>query len=425
MGRDTRLREPDLSRALYTLMLYLLLPYALLHLLWRGRRQRGYLQHVGERFGRFSEDIRQPVIWVHAVSVGETRAAEPLIAALRRRHPGHRILLTHATPTGRETGVSLFGDEVSRCYLPYDFGWAVRRFLRHFEPRVGIVMETEIWPNLIDSCARLGIPCYLVNARMSEKSARGYRRFGALTRRALVTLSGIGAQAARDAERLSALGAEGVKVTGNIKFDRAAPPDMQALGTELRALFGRGRPLFLAASTREGEEALLLDALAQIDVPDLLTVIVPRHPQRFDDVAALLGQRGIRHARRSANQPVAADVRVVLGDSMGEMFAYYAACDLAFVGGSLLPLGGQNLLEACAVGRPVLVGPHTFNFEDATAGAIQAGAALRVADARQLADAVTALLNDPARRETMANAGRQFAQAHRGATARTMEMLSF
>lgn len=412
-----------MSRAIYSLMLYLLLPYALLHLLWRGRRQRGYLQHVGERFGRFAEQIRQPVIWVHAVSVGETRAAEPLIAALRARHPGHRILLTHATPTGRETSASLYGNEVSRCYLPYDFSWAVRRFLRHFKPQVGIVMETEIWPNLIDSCSRHGIPCYLVNARMSEKSARGYLRFGALTRRALGGLSGIGAQTTRDAERLATLGAEGVTVTGNIKFDRAAPPDMQALGAELRALFGRERPLFLAASTREGEETLVLEALAQIQVPGLLTVIVPRHPQRFDDVAALLGQRGIRYARRSDNQPVAADVSVVLGDSMGEMFAYYAACDLAFVGGSLLPLGGQNLLEACAVGRPVLVGPHTFNFEDATEGAIQAGAALRIADTLQLAGTVTALLNDPARRAAMADAGRRFAEAHRGATARTMEML--
>lgn len=412
-------------RRLYTLALYLLLPYALLHLLWRGRKQRGYLQHVGERFGIFPERIRQPVIWVHAVSVGETRAAEPLIAALRARHPGHRILLTHATPTGRETGVSLFGDAVSRCYLPYDFGWAVRRFLRHFRPQVGIVMETEIWPNLIEGCARLGIPCYLVNARMSEQSARGYRRFGALTRQSLATLSGIGAQTARDAGRLENLGAPGVTVTGNIKFDRAAPPDMQALGSGLRTLFGRGRPLFLAASTREGEEALLLDALARIDVPELLTVIVPRHPQRFDDVAALLGQRGIGYTRRSDNQPVAADVRVVLGDSMGEMFAYYEACDLAFVGGSLLPLGGQNLLEACAVGRPVLVGPHTFNFEDATAGAIQAGAALRVADVRQLAETATALLADPARRAAMADAGLRFAQAHRGATARTMEMLKW
>lgn len=414
-----------MSKAIYTLLLYLLLPYALLHLLWRGRRQRGYLRHVGERFGRFTEKVEQPVIWLHAVSVGETRAAEPLIAALRARHPGYRILLTHATPTGRATSESLFGDEVSRCYLPYDFRWAVRRFLRHFKPQAGIVMETEIWPNLIEGCAQSGVPCYLVNARMSEKSARGYRLFAALTRRALRALSGIGAQTARDAGRLSALGARDVAVTGNIKFDRAIPPDMRALGADMRAQFGRERPVLLAASTREGEEALILDALDQIDVPGLLAVIVPRHPQRFDEVAALLGQRGIRYARRSANQAVAADVPVVLGDSMGEMFAYYAAADLAFVGGSLLPLGGQNLLEACAVGRPVMVGPHTFNFEEATEGAIQAGAALRVADVTQLAQASSALLKDLARREAMAVAGRRFAEAHRGATARTMEMLKW
>jgi 3-deoxy-D-manno-octulosonic-acid transferase len=259
---------------------------------------------------------------------------------------------------------------------------------------------------------------------MSEKSARGYAWIGGLTRAALGQLAGIGAQTERDAARLTDLGASGVIVTGNIKFDRSAPAQMMDLGARLRSLFGDRRAVFLAASTREGEEALLLDALAQSGLPqDLLTVIVPRHPQRFDQVAALLKQRGLNFERRSGNRVIAPDAGFVLGDSMGEMFAYYAACDIAFIGGSLLPLGGQNLLEACAVGRPVIVGPHTFNFEEATQGAIDAGASVRVEDPVQLVATLRALLDDPLRRAGMSEAGRQFTARHRGATERTLALL--
>jgi 3-deoxy-D-manno-octulosonic-acid transferase len=405
------------------LILYLLLPWALLHLVWRARKQPAYLEHVGERFGVFPNNLPARVIWIHAVSVGETRAAEPLIKALQARHPGHRILLSHGTPTGRQTGVDLFGDGVDRCYLPYDFTWAARRFLCRFRPVVGVFVETEIWPNLIRACGHLAVPVYLVNARMSEKSARGYRRIGRLTRDALSKLSGIGAQTDRDAQRLSDLGAMDVSVTGNVKFDRLAPDEMLALGASLRNWFGPQRPVFLAASTRDGEETLILDALANWKIPQLLTVIVPRHPQRFEDVAALAQQRGHKVQRRSENRPIEADTRIVIGDSMGEMFAYYAACDVAFVGGSLLPLGGQNLLEACAVGRPVLVGPHTFNFEDATRGAIEAGAAIQVSDADELRSAIEQLLSDSNRRRAMSEAGKRFTDAHRGATEKTLKLL--
>lgn len=413
-----------MMRLLYTLALYLLLPWALLHLVLRARRQPAYLQHVAERFGSFAEHIQAPLIWIHAVSVGETRAAEPLVKALKESHPRHRILLTHATPTGRQTGVELFGDSVSRAYLPYDWPFAARRFLRHFRPGIGIIMETEIWPNLIEQSRRMNLPVYLVNARMSEHSARGYARFGGLARTALRQLAGIGAQTERDAWRLRELGAGDVIVTGNIKFDRSAPPQMLELGGRLRSLFGAGRSVFLAASTRDGEEAMILDALAHAGLPgNLLTVIVPRHPQRFDDVAAMMAQRGLGFRRRSENAAVGAPTGFVLGDSMGEMFAYYAACDVAFIGGSLLPLGGQNLLEACAVGKPVIVGPHTFNFEEATGDAIEAGAAVRVADAAGLASALRALLGDAHRRTAMSEAGRRFAEEHRGATARTLALL--
>jgi 3-deoxy-D-manno-octulosonic-acid transferase len=411
-----------LSRLLYSLALYLLLPWALFHLLWRARRQPAYLQHVGERFGRFPGGPRSRVIWIHAVSVGETRAAEPLIKALQMRYPDHRILLTHGTPTGRQTGLDLYGDRVDRCYLPYDFTWAMRRFLCHFRPVVGLFMETEIWPNLIESSVRASVPLYLVNARMSTKSARGYRRFGALTREALSNLTGVGAQTDSDAQRLAGLGATRVSVTGNVKFDREAPEEMLALAATLRGLFG-ARPIFLAASTREGEEALILEALAEMKKADLLMIIVPRHPQRFGEVAALAAQRGFRAQRRSENRRIAADTRVVIGDSMGEMYAYYAASDIAFVGGSLLPLGGQNLLEACAVGCPVLVGPHTFNFEEATDGAVAAGAAVRVANARELIEVTDRLLRDSNQRTAMSRAGKKFAAAHRGATQKTLDMV--
>ena len=410
-------------RLLYTLALYLLLPWALLHLWLRSRRQPAYLEHIAERFGLSDGHAGTPLIWVHAVSVGETRTAEPLIKALRQRHPESRILLTHTTPTGRQAGFELFGDGVNRCYLPYDFPFAVKRFLRCFRPQVGIVMETEIWPNLIEHCHRGSIPVYLVNARMSEKSARGYQRIGSLTRDALSKLSGIGAQTERDAQRLAKLGATRLRITGNIKFDRVAPSEMLALGATLRALFGTQRPVFLAASTREGEEAMILDALSNSTMARLLIVIVPRHPQRFDEVAALASQHGYKIQRRSENRPIDADTRIVIGDSMGEMFAYYAACDIAFVGGSLLPLGGQNLLEACAVGRPVVVGAHTFNFEDATRGAIEAGAAIRVSDAQELAGAVGRLLGDADLRRAMSEAGKRFTDAHRGATEKTLALL--
>ncbi|MEW5942473.1 MAG: lipid IV(A) 3-deoxy-D-manno-octulosonic acid transferase [Pseudomonadota bacterium] len=407
----------------YTLLLYLLLPYAVFHLLWRGRRQPGYLRHIGERFGRYGSKPDQPVIWLHAVSVGETRAAVPLVQRLRERYPGHRILITHMTPTGRETGEQLFGGSVLRCYLPYDYPFAVRRFLRHFRPEVGLLMETELWFNLVEACTERGLPLLLVNARLSEKSARRYRRFSGLTRAALGQLAAVAAQTGEDARRLEELGALSPAVMGNLKFDCSPSESMLRLGSELRARFGADRPLFLAASTREGEEELILDAVRGAQVPGLLTVIVPRHPQRFDEVARLLEQRGIPYQRRSSELAVEPQTEVVLGDSMGEMFAYYATSDVAFIGGSLLPYGGQNLIEACAVGRPVLIGPHTYNFAEASRLALQAGAALRVANGEALAAALNRLFRDEAAREAMSKAGLAFSRDHRGATERVMSLI--
>lgn len=408
----------------YTLLVYLLLPYIVFHLLWRGRKQPGYLRHVFERFGYYpvAPLPRQPIIWLHAVSVGETRAAVPLIESLLHRYPHHRILLTHMTPTGRETGVNLFGERMARCYLPYDFPWAIRRFLRHFQPEIGLLMETEIWFNLVAECREAKIPLLLVNARMSEKSALKFARAPTLTRTALAGLTCIAAQTASDAQRLKSLGAPTVEIMGNLKFDISPPPAMLELGATFRAHYGAARPVFLAASTRDGEEALLLDTVS--DIPDLLTVIVPRHPQRFEIVAQLLETRGIRFQRRSANQPIQPETRIVLGDSMGELFAYYAACDVAFIGGSLLPYGGQNLIEAASLGKPVLIGTHTYNFAEATELAVTEGAAVRVADNVELARELEKLLPDTANRAAMAQAGLRFCRQHRGATERLMALVA-
>ena len=416
-----------LALRLYRLALLLLVPLALLHLWWRGRRLPAYRRHWGERFGLAPGAIaapgQRPTVWIHAVSVGETRAAQPLVEALLARPSPPQVLMTHGTPTGRATGEQLFGTRVARCYLPYDLPGAVARFLGRHRPVAGILMETELWPHLLLEARRRGVATFLVNARLSEASARGYRRVARLSRLALEALDGVAAQAPADAARLEALGARHVVVTGSLKFDVSPPDSARDAGRRLRALAGARRPVLLAASTREGEEALLLDQLPQLAPPETLLVLVPRHPQRFEAVAALLSGAGVSFQRRSAHEPVRPETRVLLGDSMGEMFAYYAAADVAFVGGSLLPLGGQNLIEACAVGTPVLVGPHTFHFADIAAQACESGAALVVADAGLLMRQASALLADPDRRAAMGQAGLDFTRRHQGATARVMAML--
>ena len=411
-----------LWRLTYTLILALATPLIVLRLAWRARKQPAYLRNVGERFGLYGPKPAGAVIWLHVVSVGETRAAEPLVRALESAYPRHRILLTHMTPTGRETSEQLFRDRVLRCYLPYDLPPCVGAFLRHFQPQLGVLMETELWPNLIQACRARDVPLYLVNARLSERSAQGYGRVAGLTREVLQSLRGIGAQTQADAQRLEQLGARDVVITGNLKFDRGPQTDDLELGGRLRQQFGPTRPVMLAASTREGEEELVLDAVAALP-PETLIVIVPRHPQRFDEVAGLLQRRGMPFQRRSENGAVAAQTRVLLGDSSGELFAYYAACDVAFIGGSLLPLGGQNLLEACAVGKPVVIGPHTFNFAEATRLAVEVGAAIQVADVTGLSETLARLLGDPAQQERMGAAARALMAQHQGATERTMALL--
>ena len=418
-----------MARFIYTLTVLALLPWAVLHLLWRARRQPEYLRHWGERFGFFDAVPPAPTLWLHAVSVGETRAAQPLVAALRERFPGHRILFTHMTPTGRATSEALFGDTVERIYLPYDTPWAMRRFLRNFRPEFGLIMETELWPNLIAACRMEGVPLRLVNARLSERSARRYARFPALTREALQGLTAVGAQSGGDAARLEALGAQRITITGNIKFDVATPRQQIELGRAFRSGWG-DRPVWLAASTREGEEALILDAWRKSGAVKVgaggtpLLVLVPRHPQRFDEVARLATERGFRMQRRSEKSAIHAGTQVLIGDSMGEMFAWYASADVALIGGSLLDFGSQNLIEAAACGTPILLGPSTRNFAEAAREAIACGAARSIRDADDLVGQVNALLANAEVRQAMSEAGRAFAERHRGATARTLEMLT-
>jgi len=422
-------------RIFYTVMWWLALPLVLGRLWWRGRKEPGYRQHWGERLGFYGEraaNDEPSTIWVHAVSVGETRAAEPLVDALLKKYPQARIVLTCMTPTGRATGKSLFGKHGARVvqsYLPYDMPPLVARFIRHFEPRVCILMETEVWPNLILQCQRDKVPVVLANARLSERSLGKALRLGKAIRDAAQGITLVAAQTEADALRIRALGAANVSVTGSIKFDVVIPPEALATGAQLRRQIGL-RPVFLCASTREGEESMILDAFrsARAQMPaDVLLLIVPRHPQRFDEVAAMVAERGLSLQRRSglkaAGAGVAPSTDVLLGDSMGEMFAYYSACDLAFIGGSLQPLGGQNLIEPAALGKPIIVGEHTFNFAQATEDCLRQGGAVRVANSDGLMRQAAQLLADSQARAAMGAHALTFANTHRGATARTIALL--
>ncbi len=416
-----------LARLLYTLAWLFILPFALLRLMWKGRKQPAYLKHVRERLGRYRRRIPGRVIWVHAVSLGETRAAEPLVWAMRERWPDHTVLLTHMTPTGRAAAKSMFGGDthVRRVYLPYDLPWFVSRFLNRFNPEFGVIMETELWPNLLAACNRRRIPVLLANARLSERSASRYRLLPGLSRATFSRLSAIGAQSDEDACRLASLGAVSPQVTGSVKFDITPPPRLLELGTAFRQRAGNRR-IVLAASTREGEEALMLDAFTRMtgpDAHDVLLVIVPRHPERFDDVAGLIAERALIFQRRSADEPIAATCRVWLGDSMGELFAYYAMADIALIGGCWLPFGGQNPIEASAVGTPAVLGPFTFHFERIAAQAVQAGAAVRTESAEAGMQTALKLLEDAQACAAMSSAGKRFVEAHRGATQKTMALI--
>ncbi|MDO8178657.1 MAG: lipid IV(A) 3-deoxy-D-manno-octulosonic acid transferase [Undibacterium sp.] len=418
-------------RLIYSLVWWLALPVVLLRLWLRGRQEPGYRQHIAERLGFYPAVPASKRIWVHAVSAGETRAAEPLIRALLRRYPDHSILLTHMTPIGRATGQTLFadvGDRLTQAFLPYDINWMIRRFLRHFSPRLCVLIETEVWPNLVFQCKQATLAVTLVNARLSEKSLKKAHKLSALMLPAAQAIDLVAAQSGPDAERLKALGVSNICITGNMKFDVSPPPKMAQRGVLLRRYFA-DRPVFICASTRDGEEELILQAFVTLQLPRALLIITPRHPQRFDLVAALLDAHKLRYVRRTSldldheTEVLPPDTQVLLGDSMGEMYMYYAACDVAFVGGSLVSLGGHNLIEAFAMGKPVLTGPHTFNFSEITDQAIAAQSALRVEDAEHLMKNAQALLDDTENRVKMGENAHAFFLQHQGATDRTMQAI--
>ncbi len=417
-----------MPRFIYSILLYLALPFVPLKLLWRGIKQPEYLQHWGERFGFYNLTLNnKAIIWLHCVSVGETRAAEPLVKALRTAYPNHQILMTHGTPTGRETSEKLFGNDIWRVYLPYDLPFAIHGFLNHFRPAIGLIMETELWFNLISACNKRNLPLLLLNARLSEKSATGYKKLGDLAINGVQSLKAIAAQTDADAARLQTLGAHNITVTGNLKFDVKPPADALDKGLQLKSLFAN-KTVFLAASTRDGEEALILEAIKDLD---MVTVIVPRHPQRFNEVAAMLEQSGIAFTRKTllqndalgANKHAPSRPYIILGDTMGELFTYYAACDFAFIGGSLLNFGGQNLIEAASMGKPILIGEHTFNFAQATEHAVAEGAAIRVKSSTELREKIVDLLENESQRLAMSNAATRFSEASTGATARMMALI--
>ena len=407
------------ARVAYTALLTLIAPAYALRLWWRGRAEPLYRTGIGERFGFYRDCPSAGSVWVHAVSLGETRAAAALVDALRALHPGLTLLLTHGTATGRAAGQSLLQPGDRQAWLPYDTPRAVRRFHAHFRPQVGVLMETEVWPNLLFAAQQCGVPMVLANARLSPRSERKGLQLAALLRPAVETLALVLAQTDEDAQRLRASGARAVVVSGNLKFDMTPDADQLAVGHAWRAAIERA--IVLAAVTREGEEAPLLAAWKQVPQPRPLLLIVPRHPQRFDEVAALARAAGFTLARRSEWQGAppaeALHADVWLGDSMGEMALYYALAQVALLGGSYAPLGGQNLIEAAACGCPVVMGPHTFNFAQAAELALAAGAARRVADIEAGVREALVLLA-PAEHALMSAASLAFAAGHRGAAAR-------
>ena len=412
-----------IARALWSTLLRLALPLVFVRLWWRGRREPGYRQAWRERLG-FGAAGKPGAIWLHAVSLGETRASGALIDALRALRPGVHLLLTHGTATGREAGRAWLRKGDHQCWLPYDTPGAVRRFLRRQRPAIGVLMETEVWPNLIHEATRHGVPMVLANARLSERSARKGRRLAALMEPAAAQLTLVLAQSHDDARRMRDAGAREVEVCGNLKFDMTPSPVLVAQGHAWRRALAR--EVVLMASSREGEEAPLLAAWRAQPAPRPLLLLVPRHPQRFDEVAQMVDSTGLTLSRRSAwgEAPAPADaaVDVWLGDSMGEMPLYYACADVALLGGSFAPLGGQNLIEAAACGCPVVMGPHTFNFVQAAEGALGERAAVRVSGLAEGVSRAIALACDPQRVQWSQRA-LAFASLHKGAAQRMAERI--
>lgn len=415
-------------RALYSVVTWLALPPVLLRLWWRGRLHPGYRQRLGERLG-WIDAAHVPVgsIWVHAVSVGETQAASPIVESLLHGPPATTVLLTSTTPTGADHAERLFGNRVSRCYFPLDTPGAVARFLDRAQPRVLVLMETELWPNLLYACGRRRIPVLLVNARLSERSQRRYARVRSLVAAMLGRVTAAAAQTSDDARRLVALGLrpDAVTITGSLKFDQPIPADIDALVAARSRDCAAPRPIWIAASTHAGEESVVIAAHQRLlrVLPSALLLLAPRHPARVAEVLPLIERVGLSSRQRSRGEPCTADTNVYVIDTLGELMPFYRLADVAFVGGSLVEVGGHNLLEPAAVGRPVLHGPHVFNFVEISRLLGEAGAATMVRDGDELAAVLERLMRSEAMRRQQGEAGAAVVRAHAGATGRVLAMI--
>jgi 3-deoxy-D-manno-octulosonic-acid transferase len=415
-------------RYLYTLLLFLLIPFYLIRLYWRGYKVPSYRDRWLERFGLFESSLGEQGIWIHAVSVGEVQAIAPLVGRLLDQYPAYPLLMTTTTPTGAQRVEALFGDEVEHRYAPLDFPWVVRRFLHRYQPRLLILVETEIWPNLIYYAKSEGVPTLLANARMSVRSAQGYHRVARLTRQALRNLTVIAPHAEADAERFRTLGArpEQIEVTGSIKFDIHLPGSLLERVDVMRREWGGGaRAVWIAASTHEGEDELILQAHAQVrhGIRDALLILVPRHPERFERVGQLVEESGFSWVRRSQPAQCTLETAVFLGDTMGELTLFIGASDAAFMGGSLVPHGGHNILEAAAQGVAVVFGPHMFNFSEISALFLQHQAAVQIDSSATLAKQIKEWLRDASQRSRVGEAGRELVDKNRGALDRLTRLV--
>ncbi len=413
-------------RYLYTVLFYLSLPLILLRLFWRSRRLPGYRERIGERFGFCSHQLPQ-CIWLHAVSVGETIAAIPLIKSLQQTYPNIPLLVTHMTPTGAARLKAVFGDTVLQAYVPYDLPGAWRRFLKRVHPKCVVIMETELWPNLFASCRIQNIPLIVTNARLSQKSAEGYQKIGALTREMFSALHQIAAQSIADADRFKLLGLpdDKITITGNLKFDLEIPDNLFSAADSLRDELGVDRLILIAASTHPSEEEIVLKAFRQIHAkePRALLILVPRHPDRFEIVATLCKDQQFKMARRSQKERCSPETDIYLGDTMGELLLLYAASDVALIAGSFAQIGGHNMLEAAAMHKPILSGPVLFNFTEVSQLLLNASGMTVVQDANELSQIVLKLFADPTQRAKMGENAYQVVKANKGALQKQMEVI--
>lgn len=416
-----------MMRYLYSAMCYLSVPVVLTRLLWRSRKNPGYRQRWGERFGFLPDGVPQNCLWIHAVSVGETLAAVPLVKGFQQKHPDVPVLVTTMTPNGAKQVVTSFGQTARHVYIPYDLPSAIQRFVNKIHPKMLIIMETELWPNLLHICQKQQIPVLLANARMSERSANNYSRFPIIVRPMLQALTELAVQTSVEADRFKMLGApaDRIEITGTVKFDIVISDEIRQRGKQFRGKCGVDRPVFIAASTHAGEDEIILEAFAQIrkQLPNALLLLTPRHPERAEDVAALCKKRGFSLVIHSENPTITQDIAIYLTDVIGQLLVLYAASDVAFVGGSLIPTGGHNVLEPAALGLPVITGPHMFNFTESERLLREASSLWQINNAEELANKVIQLLQDPVARQKAATAGLQVIEKNRGAVQKHLQII--